>query len=442
MFVVDAPYPADFRVKDIDEFRLDVNHHSLPLDEVGTTDFRVLCGHLDSQRDPACHVFFLPGEVADAVETELRRQLGDGTVKTHTDASGWTIGLEFVPEYPGSHLELGFWQSDLYWNGLLALGALVATLLSPVPVRSLFTGPLSYVSREAIAVRSRVASLRTRWASRMMPALFLGCLVCSILGQAYFAQDFLQSRQKLGPNWWPGLFFYVVSIVYFLLLTGMMKEPFWARKDSGVLPACSQTSPNLRESLWSDLFRQRWRIGLLCGALIAGVGLSWDLGRRPPDTSYALPFTLWTLMMGAYLAVFARIPSWIWQRTGIGRIGKWVRTNSGELCTVLILIIVTFLFRAYAVDSIPYSIGGDEASFGLRAIEFLKGTRTNMFAISEWYFNPNHRSAYAGCIGRYSQRIADVPADASIPWQTSRAHLSVLPGCSALSPPLQSIGIE
>jgi 4-amino-4-deoxy-L-arabinose transferase-like glycosyltransferase len=396
VFVVDAPYPADFRVKDIDEFRLDVNHHTLPLDEVGTTDFRVLCGRLGLEHDPACRVFFLPGEDADAVETELRRQLGDGTVERHTDALGWTVGLEFVPDYSDPHLESGSRRSDLYWNGILALGALVAVLLSPVPARALFTGFLSYASRGAIAVRSRVTSLRSRWAGRTMPALFLGCLVCSILGQAYFTGDFVQSRQEPGPNWWPGLFFYGLSIIYFLLLFGMIKEPFWARKDSRwarkdsrILPACSHTSPGLEEILWGDLFGQRWRIGLLCAVLIAGVGLSWDLGRRSPDASYVFPFMLWMAMMAAYLAVFARIPSWIWQRRGIRIVGRWIRINSGELCTVLILVIVAFLFRAYAVGSIPYSVGGDEASFGLRAIEFLEGTRTNMFAISEWYSNPN-----------------------------------------------------
>jgi 4-amino-4-deoxy-L-arabinose transferase-like glycosyltransferase len=383
VFVADTPYPADFTVRDIDEFRLGVDHYSLPPDQVSATDFRALCGHVDALLDPACRVFFLPGEDADAVEAELRRQLGDGTVKTHTDAAGWPVGLEFVPEYSRSRPQSGFWRSDLYWNGLLALGALVAILLSPVPVRALYTEVLSHVSRATTAMGTYVISLRNRRASRMVPALFVGCLGCAILGQVCFARDFLAGRQEPGPNLWPGLFFYALSIVYFLLLGGMIQVPAKTGKSASVLPAFSPVQPNLVRHLWSGPWHQRWRIGLLCGALIAGVGLLCDLSRRSAGASYVLPFVLWILTMGLYLAPFAQVPSWIWRRTGFRGMLEWSRTHSAELGTVLLLVVVAFLFRVYAVGSIPYSVGEDEALLGLRAAEFLDGTRTDMFAPSE-----------------------------------------------------------
>jgi 4-amino-4-deoxy-L-arabinose transferase-like glycosyltransferase len=385
VFVADTPYPVDFTVRDIDEFRLGVDHYTLPPDQVNTTDFRALCGHFDTPHDPACRVFFLPGEDAAAVEAELRRQLGNGTVKTHTDAAGWLVGLEFVPEYSRSRPRSGFWQSDLYWNGLLALGALVAILLSPVPVRALYTEVLSHISRVTTAIGTCVVSLRHRWASRTVPALFLGCLGCAILGQAYFARDFVAGRQKPGPNLWPGVFFYVLSIIYFLLLDGMIPVPVKTGKSAPVLPAFSQTQPNMLRPLWGGLWRQRWRIGLLCGALVTGVGLSCDLSRRSADASYVLPFVLWILMMGLYLATFAHVHSWLRRRTGFGRMLEWSRAHSAELGIVLLLMIVTFVFRVYAVGSIPYSVGEDEARLGLRAIEFLDGTSKNMFAAGEWH---------------------------------------------------------
>jgi 4-amino-4-deoxy-L-arabinose transferase-like glycosyltransferase len=253
VFVADTPYPAGFTLRDIDEFRLGVDHYSLTPDQVDTTDFRALCGHVDDLPDPACRVFFLPGEDADAVEAELRRQLGGGTVQTHTDAAGWLVGLEFVPEYSRSRPQSGFWQSDLYWNGLWALGALVAILLSPIPVRALYIEALSHVSRATTAIGALVVSLRNRWASRMVPALYVGCLGCAILGQAYFARDFLAGRQEPGPNLGPGLFFYALSIVYFLLLGEMIQVPAKTGKNASVLPTFSPLQPKRRRTHSAEL---------------------------------------------------------------------------------------------------------------------------------------------------------------------------------------------
>ncbi len=90
VFVVDEPYPPEFRVWGIDEFDLGVEYHSVPIEEAHTTDFRALCG-------TTCRVFFLPQDV-DAVLAQLHAQLGEGTVQTHVDAEGRAIGLEFVPD--------------------------------------------------------------------------------------------------------------------------------------------------------------------------------------------------------------------------------------------------------------------------------------------------------------------------------------------------------
>lgn len=89
VFVVDEPYPSEFRVWGIDEFDLGVAYRPVLAGEVQAADFRALCG-------ATCRVFYLPQD-AGAVEARLRDQLGEGTVRTHVDAEGQTIGLEFVP---------------------------------------------------------------------------------------------------------------------------------------------------------------------------------------------------------------------------------------------------------------------------------------------------------------------------------------------------------
>jgi len=90
VFVVDEPYPPEFRVWGIDEFDLGVEYHGVPAEEMDSTDFRALCG------TTTCRVFFLP-ENADDVLAQLRAQLGEGSVQTHVNREGQPIGLEFVP---------------------------------------------------------------------------------------------------------------------------------------------------------------------------------------------------------------------------------------------------------------------------------------------------------------------------------------------------------
>jgi len=122
---------------------------------------------------------------------------------------------------------------------------------------------------------------------------------------------------------------------------------------------------------------------LFCLALGLGALLAWDLYRRPVSVSYALPFVLWLLMMAAYLAAFVH---WSVPRRVLAE--NW-RAHRIEALAVAGLLSLAFVLRAWAVERIPYSLGGDEATQGLGALEFLTGQRTNMFAISNWYFYPN-----------------------------------------------------
>jgi hypothetical protein len=67
----------------------EINYYKVSVDELETTDLRVLCG-------TPCHVFYLPQD-AQAVEARLRAELGDGVVLKHFDSDGRVIGLEFAP---------------------------------------------------------------------------------------------------------------------------------------------------------------------------------------------------------------------------------------------------------------------------------------------------------------------------------------------------------
>jgi len=59
-----------------------------------------------------------------------------------------------------------------------------------------------------------------------------------------------------------------------------------------------------------------------------------------------------------------------------------------ELVTVVGIFSVAFLLRGLWMDEIPWVLTGDEASAGLNAVDFLNGTRDNIFSIG-WYSFPS-----------------------------------------------------
>jgi len=387
VFVVDEPYPPEFRVWGIDEFDLGVEYHSVPAEEVQAADFRALCGMTTRpSHGEACRVFFLPESAGDVL-AQLHAQLGEGMVRTHVNREGQPIGLEFVPlgletgaPVSGQVEEEGYWwQPGLHWVAILLLVASAAVLLGRL-VRLPVKGG-TVVARSASSLRRWRPQPATHWPPWLAPTLLLAGLACAVVGQVCFAQDFLPGRSDQGPHFWSGMLFYAVSAACLLALTWAVRTTV----GTPVLPTPAQLSSLPSRRL--GVLEQRWRIGLLCGALLVGLALAWDLSHRAASASHALPFALWVLMMVAYLAAFVRLPSW--KMSAWKKVLDWWRIHRVEVLSVLILAVVAFVLRAYAVDSIPYSLGGDEATQGVGALEFLEGTRTNMFAISDWYFYPN-----------------------------------------------------
>jgi 4-amino-4-deoxy-L-arabinose transferase-like glycosyltransferase len=94
VIVLDESHKPGYRTWGFDDFDLGfdlgVEYHMIQTAEAQVADFRALCD------DAPCRVFFLP-QNADAVLPQLRAQLGAGTVQTHVNSAGQTIGLEFTP---------------------------------------------------------------------------------------------------------------------------------------------------------------------------------------------------------------------------------------------------------------------------------------------------------------------------------------------------------
>jgi hypothetical protein len=261
-------------------------------------------------------------------------------------------------------------------NALAALAALLVPPPAGLVVVLLFLIGGSALALSILLSPSTLASVdqlvvSLRQSRPVALVLLLCCLVFAVVGQVYFTQDYKPMRTETGPHFWTGVAFYAISAVCLLILAWVMRAPV------GVPVLATSSSPRRY-----SLLKQPWRVGMLCGALALAAVLVWDLRHRSADTSHALPFALWIWMMAAYLAAFLLLPSW-------RHMLDWWHAHRFEVLAVVVVMMFAFSLRAYSVDSIPYSVGGDEATQGVGAIEFLEGRRTNMFAISDWFFYPN-----------------------------------------------------
>ena len=221
--------------------------------------------------------------------------------------------------------------------------------------------------------------------------LLLGALGFAVLGQFYFARK--------PDNFWDGVVFYAVAVFCFLLLVH--------RAGSGT------TAPAGHQSHWSAasvvrtvLVAMALSLGVLAAA--RSVRLSEVLARG----GSAWPvFWTWASALALYLAAFTRLPRctvvrWA-SRTRAGeeqlpvrpsplaagpslraQARGWLAANGLELGLLFWLMLGALVLRAWRIEAIPWTLGGDEGSQGLWAREVLANRLPNMFDLG-WLSVPN-----------------------------------------------------
>jgi 4-amino-4-deoxy-L-arabinose transferase-like glycosyltransferase len=191
--------------------------------------------------------------------------------------------------------------------------------------------------------------------------LLAAALGLAILGQFYFFR-----RQEYV---WDGVVFHLLAMLCFLLA--------WRQS----LPGETHTARPRRLPLDAWLRELRPRAVFIVLGLFFSFAATLLLRDRVWNQATGDAVILWLLGV-ASVAAAAAWPSswppvlrWDWQAhwRAVSR-GTWT-----EIVSVVGLTLLALTLRASALDSVPYTLGGDEAWFGLTARQVLSGELRNPF---------------------------------------------------------------
>ena len=194
--------------------------------------------------------------------------------------------------------------------------------------------------------------------------LLLAAALClAILGQIYFFQ-----RREYG---WDGLVFHVMAALCFLLAWRLSK------------PAKPRATPRPPLQLGAWLRARTMPAALLAlGAFFAllAVFLMQDRSLSQSTHDAVLVWVLAVTCVGlAALWPLSRVPSFVrnWKES-LRTAGRetWL-----EAAAVVALTLLALVLRVAALDSVPYTLGGDEAWHGLLARQVLAGQIRNPFTM-------------------------------------------------------------
>jgi hypothetical protein len=180
--------------------------------------------------------------------------------------------------------------------------------------------------------------------------LLFGTLGCAVAGQYYFA--------RRPEYFWDAVILYGVASILMLLL---VRDRAGAEGNGFV--AVRRAGP------------ETWlRRALVASSLFLGVCAVAMLVR--PREHYWSIFWLWIAAMVACLLGFLPRPRGI----QAGLVRGWLRTRWPELTLVALLVGAAFILRAWRIDTIPWTLSGDEGNFGRWAREVLDGRLVHMFS--------------------------------------------------------------
>jgi 4-amino-4-deoxy-L-arabinose transferase-like glycosyltransferase len=200
---------------------------------------------------------------------------------------------------------------------------------------------------------------------RRLAALVLlaAALALAALGQDYFTRrrDYL----------WDGLAFYGLAVLCFVLAWR-----YATGKSGKVRPTSGWSSPL---GTWLRTYPGPTGLVVL-GLALSGVATLLSLGREWNQATYDIVI-VWLLGVGC-VVVAALWPAmwplridWQWN----SRLAEVKRETWLELAVVVGLTAAALMLRVTALDSVPYTLSGDEAWFGLTARQVITGELRNPF---------------------------------------------------------------
>ena len=188
--------------------------------------------------------------------------------------------------------------------------------------------------------------------------LLLGALGFAIIGQFFFA--------KRPNNFWDAVVFYAAAVVCLLLLTRDVPASVEAEEQ----PARPRTVEE-----WA-------RIGLAAAGALLAIATVLQLS-KPQDSYWPI---FWCWLFSIVLVLLAALPPWAELRGAVG--GYFRSLLTWEALAVAGVVILALALRVWRIDSIPWTLGGDEGSQGLWARDVIAGRLPNMFGLG-WLSVPN-----------------------------------------------------
>lgn len=187
--------------------------------------------------------------------------------------------------------------------------------------------------------------------------LLVAALGLAVLGQIYFSER----REYL----WDGLVFHGLAALCFVLA--------WRTSRPGEPRATKRRPLHL-----GDWLRERPVPTALLGAgLFFSLVAALLAHGREQSTASGDVVALWVLGLAAASAA-ALWPD-AWPKLRLIRLGKIRRETWLEAATIAALTLLALVLRAAALDSVPFTLGGDEAWHGLLARRVLSGQLRNPF---------------------------------------------------------------
>jgi 4-amino-4-deoxy-L-arabinose transferase-like glycosyltransferase len=193
-------------------------------------------------------------------------------------------------------------------------------------------------------------------------------LFCLLIGQSILARTI----QEPGGDYLPWLAAIVIGLGATTLWIGRSHQSSVTLEDPVVK---GKTSTNSRLSFTFDGMTKITAKLMVVALLLAVVLISLLLWRIPhlmPQDNYSAYFLVWILAILLFLTAVAR-PSESYH------LRIWLRQRGGLLLAIGCIVLLAFLLRVWRVGTLPFTLGGDEASQGLEALRVINGDLRNPF---------------------------------------------------------------
>jgi 4-amino-4-deoxy-L-arabinose transferase-like glycosyltransferase len=120
-----------------------------------------------------------------------------------------------------------------------------------------------------------------------------------------------------------------------------------------------------------------FRFHFLWAAPIFAMGAWIAAGEQPLMRSFPVALLAWITAIAFLIVSY-------WDQLKGLRIEDWSKKDTWA---IVILTVLSFLLRGILLDRIPWVLTGDEGSAGLSAVQFIDGTRNNIFTVG-WFSFP------------------------------------------------------